>query len=438
VTPHGLPGRLISPADSWRRQGTPAVDAAVAIAFVALPLGLISGRPEMAVIAAPLLVAAVIALAASEAPQVGVGLSVTAERVLEGHESSMSIHLVSATTATVVVDYTVSDPTGVHHYRAGAAVEPGLHKEMVVDLDSHRWGAREVTVTAVTVDQVMGLVRHRQHLAGSLRQRVLPTSETLSRILPPRRTRPTSGNLPSKALGPGLEFAETRPYRVGDDHRWINWRSSARRGELWVNQYHVERSADVVLFIDAFRDVPMTNTDSESSTVLSVRLADALARSYLREHARVGAVSFGANVRWLRLGMGRRQAFQIVETLIDAEATLRSRRIRSSALPPRQIPRESLVIVISPLLDHRVLTAIAYLRARDHEVVVIDMGTEFDIAPADESAGLDARLLALGRRDARTRLATIGVPVAAWDPTHPIDTAFAVLQRWRGRSAAGR
>jgi hypothetical protein len=85
-----------------------------------------------------------------------------------------------------------------------------------------------------------------------------------------------------------------------------------------------------------------------------------------------------------------------------------------------------------------VLTAIAYLRARDHEVVVIDMGTEFDIAPADESAGLDARLLALGRRDARTRLATIGVPVAAWDPTHPIDTAFAVLQRWRGRSVAGR
>jgi len=392
----------------------------------------------MAVIAAPLLVATIIALSASTPPQVDVVITLTSDRLLEGHESSLLIHLLSAETATVVVDYTVSDPTGVHHRRAGVAVAPGEPKEVMIDLDSHRWGAREVTATAITVDRMLGLVRHRRQLAGSVRQRVLPTPETLNRILPPRRTRPTSGNLPSKALGPGLEFAETRPYRVGDDHRWINWRSSARRGELWVNQYHVERSADVVLFIDAFRDVAMKSGESESTAVLSVRLADALARSYLQEQARVGAVSFGANVRWLRLGMGRRQAFRIIETLIDAEATLRNRRIRSSTLPPRQIPRESLVIVISPLLDHRILTAIAHLRAREHEVVVIDMGTEFDVDPAHETVDLNARLLALGRRDTRSRLAAMGVPVASWDPSHPIDAAFALLQRWRGRAVAGR
>ena len=52
-----------------------------------------------------------------------------------------------------------------------------------------------------------------------------------------------------------MEFADLRPFMFGDRVRRINWRASARRGELWVNEQHPERNVDVVLFVDSFAEV---------------------------------------------------------------------------------------------------------------------------------------------------------------------------------------
>ena len=52
----------------------------------------------------------------------------------------------------------------------------------------------------------------------------------------------------------GLEFADTRAFVPGDRLRSVNWRASARRGELIVNERHPDRNADVVLFLDSFAE----------------------------------------------------------------------------------------------------------------------------------------------------------------------------------------
>ena len=46
-----------------------------------------------------------------------------------------------------------------------------------------------------------------------------------------------------------------REWAPGDRVKSINWRASARRGVLWVNEQHPERNTDVVLFLDTFTDV---------------------------------------------------------------------------------------------------------------------------------------------------------------------------------------
>ena len=57
------------------------------------------------------------------------------------------------------------------------------------------------------------------------------------RLLRPLRTQPYVGNQVARVEGDGIEFADIRAFVAGDRLRSINWRASARRGELHVNEY---------------------------------------------------------------------------------------------------------------------------------------------------------------------------------------------------------
>ena len=85
--------------------------------------------------------------------------------------------------------------------------------------------------------------------------KVYPTPESLSRIISPVETQAFAGSEVARVKGDGIEYADIRDYVPGDRLRAINWRASARRGSLVVNERHPERNTDVVLFVDSFVDV---------------------------------------------------------------------------------------------------------------------------------------------------------------------------------------
>lgn len=59
------------------------------------------------------------------------------------------------------------------------------------------------------------------------------------------------GENPIDMPGIGTEFYELRKYYVGDDYRLINWKASARRGELIVNEKMKEIDASYYIVLDA-------------------------------------------------------------------------------------------------------------------------------------------------------------------------------------------
>ena len=63
------------------------------------------------------------------------------------------------------------------------------------------------------------------------------------------------------------------------------WRASARRGALWVNEFHAERNADVILFLDSFADARRGGTGTLDE---AIRAAASLAERYLAGKDRVG------------------------------------------------------------------------------------------------------------------------------------------------------
>ena len=105
--------------------------------------------------------------------------------------------------------------------------------------------------------------------------------------------------------GEGIEYADIRDFVPGDRVRSINWRASARRQTLVVNERHPERNTDVVLFVDSFVDV---RNGDRSVLEDAVRAAATLATRYLERRDRVGLVGFGGDPPLAPAGYGCRHS----------------------------------------------------------------------------------------------------------------------------------
>lgn len=60
-----------------------------------------------------------------------------------------------------------------------------------------------------------------------------------------------------RIIGHSMEFDHIKPYAKGDDVRMLNWKASARTGNLMVNNYVEERSQQVYSIIDKGRTMKM-------------------------------------------------------------------------------------------------------------------------------------------------------------------------------------
>src|SRR5439155_1333429 len=187
---------------------------------------------------------------------------------------------------------------------------------------------------------------------GGAALKVYPREEALRRLVRPLETQPYSGDEVSRRRGEGIEFADMRPFAFGDPLRHINWRASARRGQLWVNERHPERNTDVVIFLDTFAEARRGSTGTLD---LALRAAATLTARYVRRRDRVGFVSFGGVLRWLQPGTGLAQLYRMVDALLDTEIWLNYAWKDLDVVPARTLPPQALVIALTPLLDAAVL-----------------------------------------------------------------------------------
>ena len=254
--------------------------------------------------------------------------------------------------------------------------------------------------------------------------RVLPEVERLVDGVRPFETQAFAGNHRSRAVGEGIEFASVRPYARGDSIRRVNWRVTSRRGELHVNEHHLERNADVVLFLDTFADV---GPPGRTSLDLAVRGAATIARHELDRKDRVGVVGFGGTISWLQAGMGRTHLLRVLEAVLDVNVALSYAWKDVEILPRRALPPLAAFVALSPLLDRRALAALVDLRARGYALTVIETLDEEAVAPVGGADDAAHRLWRLGREGLRARLGGLGIPVVTWDGSEELAAAMARL-----------
>jgi uncharacterized protein (DUF58 family) len=246
--------------------------------------------------------------------------------------------------------------------------------------------------------------------------RVMPGVERLRTLVSPARTQSAVGARRSNVRGEGLELAEVRPYVVGDQIKRLHWRATARMGTPYVAEHHPERSADVVLFLDTFAELPGAR---EPTLTLTVRAAAALAQAHLRERDRVGLVAFGGMLTWLTPGSGVVHALRIADALARREIVMSYVARDVTVVPPAILPARALVLAITPLLDERGSRALIDLLARGHDVAVVEIDAPALLGRSHDPA---LRLWALRRAAMRIRLAELGAALVTWDGTSPLES----------------
>jgi len=417
--------------------------AYVTLGGTGLLAGLLLGRPEPVVLAAPFILAAAAGLALARKPDLDLRVWLDRERAVEGEEVELVVE-VHARRPAARLEFQLRLPRNLeatprgHAGRAGLAA--GSTRTYRWVLTPRRWGGRPAVRVQLRARDPLGFFTYAMEERELPPLRVYPRPEAVRRLLQPAETQAFAGNEVSRLRGEGIEFAEVRPFVPGDRVRRINWRVSARRGDLHVNEMRPERNADVVVFVDTFSDVREDATAPAGTTLdLAVRAAAALVSAYLRRRDRVGLIGFGGTLRWLRPEMGERQLYRVADALLDTEAHFSHAWKGLEVIPRQTLPPKSLVVALTPLLDGRSVTALLQLRGRGHDLSVIAISPLPFVRPGRrEPEQLAYRIWEMEREALSARFLALGVPVVAWRRGEPLEGVLAAAAAFRREARLAR
>lgn len=414
------------------RHVTPKLVAYATLSAVGLLAALIVGRPELVALTAPFLLALAAGLSLASTPRLEVEVELDRQRALEGETIEARIELTAGGPVDRLELYLRLPPgTELEEGRNPVAlrVRPREQRTVEFSVRAARWGGHVLGPTYVRARDPLGLLVWEGIAPTRLDLRTYPREEVLRRVLQPTETQVFSGNEVARARSEGIEFADIRPWAPGDSLKRVNWRASARDGDLWVNEAHPERNTDVILFVDSFAEA---RQDGSSTLDLAVRATAALADAYIRRRDRVGLIGFGGILRWLTPGTGQVQLYRIIDALLDTQIVLSYYWREIDVIPRRTLPPNALVIALTPLLDPRSVGALLDLRGRGIDLAVIDVSpVPFTQRPA---GGLDAiahDVWTLRRSALRHRLQRSGVSVAEWRLDTQLQSVLEEVQAFR-------
>jgi len=410
---------------------TPRLLAYAALTAGGMLVAVVLAAPELVAVVVPFAVALVLGLAAPRPREVTASFRTTPPRAVEGDE--VEVEVVVRTAVDVArLEVALIVPEGLEPVgpsSVAAAAVAGEPETITFPLRAVRWGVFRPERATVQAGAAAGLVTWKGEFGTRRPLEVHPGTERLRRLLRPARMQPFTGTHVSRARGEGIEFADVRPFVAGDRVRSVNWRATARRGELWINDRHPERNTDVVVFVDTFADV---GPPGAGTLDRAVRAAAAVAARHLAAADRVGLVGFGGVVRSVPAGMGVAQLRAIAAALLSSSVVFTWADKSLDILPPRSLPPRALVVALTPLVDPRSVATLADLRARGFDIAILECGVpEAAADPADTTATLARRIWNLERASVRDGFRRSGVPVVTWAEGQPLEAALEEMDRLR-------
>jgi len=197
-----------------------------------------------------------------------------------------------------------------------------------------------------------------------------------------------------RKLSHSLEFEQIRDYVKGDDYRTINWKATARRSQLMVNQYLDEKSQRIYCIIDMGRSMKMP---FDGMTLLDYAINSSLVLSNIAMHKqdKAGLISFSNKTHTiLPAERSSMQMKRILESLYNQETNFSEPNFEQLYTTiKRKINQRSLLVLFTNFEWHiSLMRQIKFLRqlSRSHLlVVVLFKNTELSALIKVEAKSLD-------------------------------------------------
>ncbi len=194
----------------------------------------------------------------------------------------------------------------------------------------------------------------------------------------------------SPYLGFSMDFAEHRPYMPGDDIRRIDWRLFARTDRHYIKLFEADTNANFSVLLDLSASMSY-GSHSLAKIDYARYLAACLIYFSNKQRDRVGLVTFDHEiVDYVPPSM--KHLDTILHRLDQAEAgrpgTLAGPLLKITEM----LGRKGILVVVSDFYEEpdAVLSAIAPLRARGHDVIVFHVMDPYELDfPFEEASGFE-------------------------------------------------
>ena len=178
-----------------------------------------------------------------------------------------------------------------------------------------------------------------------------------------------------RKIGHNTEFEQIREYVLGDDYRSLNWKATARKGELMVNLYEDEKSQQIYSLIDKGRTMQMP-FNGMALIDYAINTSLAISNIAMKKQDKAGLLTFNKKVTsFLKASKRTRQLNLIMERLYAEKTAFRESSMeRLYAYVKKNIRQRSLLLLYTNFETHSGMERqLDYLRllAKSHLLVVI-------------------------------------------------------------------
>ncbi len=183
------------------------------------------------------------------------------------------------------------------------------------------------------------------------------------------------GSKKIRRIGNSLEFEQIKEYVSGDDIRTLNWKATAKRNQLMVNQYVEEKSQPVYSIIDTGRPMQM-HFDNITLLDYAINATLAVSNIILKKQDKAGMFTFSKKIDNIIVAEQRNSQMNLIsETLYNIKTDfLESDYSLLYASIKRKIPSRSLLILYTNFETLDALKRqLPYLRAiaKNHVLLVV-------------------------------------------------------------------
>lgn len=252
------------------------------------------------------------------------GERVTPEKLSNGDQNELLIKVSNHYSFTISLNIIDEIPHQfqVRDHNHTISMDSGMKETLSYHLRPVKRGEYSFGALNVYASTNIGLVRRRFRFSENKMVPVYPSYLQMRQyeLLAISNRLTDLGIKKIRKIGHNMEMESIKEYVFGDDYRTINWKATARKGELMVNNYQDEKSQQVFSVVDKSRVMQMP---FEGMSLLDYAINSSLVISNIaiKKEDKAGLITFQHKVNTLLPASNRSMQMQLITQSLYSQKT---------------------------------------------------------------------------------------------------------------------